>query len=126
MKYMISLLSYAILSVAGCHAFGVNQQGPSSGGPSVPEMTRSNFLAVVGGLTASTCVAPSAWAKEDIALKGTKKEPAFEACLSQCMYDCTKPKGNELKSRKECLPECKQQCATNKNQLLKGEPLKAE
>jgi hypothetical protein len=123
MKY-ISLLSYAILSVASCHAFGVNQQGPSS--PSVPEMTRSNFLAVVGGLTASTCVAPSAWAKEDASLKGTKKEPAFEACLSQCMYDCTKPKGNEQKSRKECLPECKQSCATNKNQLLKGEPLQAE
>jgi hypothetical protein len=76
-------------------------------------------------LPVSTCAAPS-WAGDvDPAVKGTKKDPAFEACLSQCMYDCTKPKGAEQKSRKECLPECKQQCATNKAQLLRGEPIKA-
>jgi len=59
----------------------------------------------------------------DPAIKGTKNDPAFQACLSQCMYDCTKPKGAEQKSRTECLPECKQKCATTKAQLLKGTPV---
>lgn len=58
------------------------------------------------------------------ALKGTKKDPAYESCLSLCMYDCTKPKGVEQKSRAECLPECKVKCATTKEQLLKGTPIK--
>jgi hypothetical protein len=58
------------------------------------------------------------------ALKGTKKDPAYEACLSQCMYDCTKPKGVEQKSRSVCLPECKVQCATTKQQLMMGTPLR--
>ena len=68
--------------------------------------------------------APAAHAATvDPALKGTKNDPAFQACLSQCMYDCTKPKGAEQKSRTECLPECKQKCATTKAQLLKGTPV---
>lgn len=60
----------------------------------------------------------------DPALKGTKQDPSYEACVSQCMYDCTKPKGMEQKSRQECLPECKKQCATTKQQLMTGTPLK--
>jgi hypothetical protein len=69
---------------------------------------------------------PAFAAKEDPALKGTKKDPGYEACLSTCMYECTKPKGDEQKSRKECLPECKQKCATTKEQLMIGSPLKKE
>jgi hypothetical protein len=69
---------------------------------------------------------PAVAAKEDPALKGTKKDPGYEACLSTCMYECTKPKGDEQKSRKECLPECKQKCATTKEQLMIGSPLKKE
>lgn len=68
---------------------------------------------------------PALAATVDPSLKGTKKDPAFEACLSQCMYDCTKPKGAEQKSRAECLPDCKQKCATTKQQLLKGTPIAA-
>lgn len=63
-----------------------------------------------------------AWAKDTEVLKGTKKDPSFEQCLSTCMYECTKPKGAEQKSRAVCLPECKTECATSKAQLLKGEP----
>mmetsp|Transcript_31887 Transcript_31887/g.47395 ORF Transcript_31887/g.47395 Transcript_31887/m.47395 type:complete len:137 (-) Transcript_31887:191-601(-) len=58
----------------------------------------------------------------DPTLKGTKDDPEYQACVSQCMYDCTKPKGMEQKSRLECLPECKQKCATTKQQLMKGTP----
>ena len=68
---------------------------------------------------------PAVAAKKEVdpALKGTKQDPSYEACVSQCMYDCTKPKGMEQKSRQECLPECKQKCATNKQQLMTGSPL---
>jgi hypothetical protein len=41
------------------------------------------------------------------------------------MYDCTKPKV-ESKSRAECLPECKTKCATTKQQLMLGTPIKTE
>jgi hypothetical protein len=60
----------------------------------------------------------------DESLKGTKKDPVYESCLSECMFYCTKPKGAEQKSRAQCLPECKVQCATTKEQLLKGTPKK--
>ena len=58
------------------------------------------------------------------AITGTKQDPKYESCLSKCMYDCTKPKGNEQKSRAVCLPECKAQCATTKQQLMIGTPIK--
>ena len=93
------------------------------------DVTRSKFLSSAVATAAAVTVAalgigtPSpAWAKDD-AVKGTKKDPEFEACLSKCMYECTKPKGVEQKTRAECLPECKQQCATTKAQLMKGEPI---
>ena len=63
----------------------------------------------------------AAYAKDvDPAIKGTKKDPEFEGCLGKCLYDCTKPKGMEQKSRMECIPECKAKCATNKAQLMLG------
>lgn len=82
-------------------------------------ISRTSFIAAIGGMVA--CAAPVG-AKDNENLKGTKKDPAFEQCLSLCMYECTKPKGAEQKSRAECLPECKEKCATSKAQLLKGEP----
>jgi hypothetical protein len=70
-------------------------------------------------------VAPPALAKEvDPAIKGTKDDPKYQACVSQCMYECTKPKGGEQMSRSECIPGCKKQCATSKSQLMIGTPLK--
>lgn len=82
-------------------------------------ISRSSFIATIGGMV--VCDAPVA-AMENENMKGTKKDPAFEQCLSLCMYECTKPKGVEQKSRAECLPECKEKCATTKAQLLKGAP----
>ena len=107
---------------------GTNGFGVPNNAPGEKVMTRSNFVSVIAGSVTVGAYATPSWAakNEDPSLKGTKKDPAFEACLSQCMYDCTKPKGVEQKSRLECLPECKQKCATNKNQLLRGEPIKAE
>eukprot|EP00558_Chaetoceros_sp_UNC1202_P011796 CAMPEP_0197253786 /NCGR_PEP_ID=MMETSP1429-20130617/66307_1 /TAXON_ID=49237 /ORGANISM="Chaetoceros sp., Strain UNC1202" /LENGTH=128 /DNA_ID=CAMNT_0042716579 /DNA_START=29 /DNA_END=415 /DNA_ORIENTATION=- len=69
---------------------------------------------------------PSLAKDSEAALKGTKNDPKFQTCLSQCVYDCTKPKGDEQKSRAECLPECKKQCASTSEQLLLGSPMKKD
>jgi hypothetical protein len=95
--------------------------------------SRTNFLktaaATVFWTTALLAPQPPlpALAKDDAAaaaLKGTKADPEYEACMSTCIYECTKPKGVEQKSRKECIPECKQTCATSKAQLMIGTPIK--
>lgn len=62
----------------------------------------------------------------EASLKGTKKDPQFEACLSRCVYECTKAKGSEQRGRSECLPECKASCATTKEQRLIGKPINSE
>ena len=49
---------------------------------------------------------------------GTKDDSAFQACMGKCIYFCTKPKGAEQKSRGECVPECKQECAKTAKQLF--------
>jgi hypothetical protein len=49
---------------------------------------------------------------------GTKDDAKYQACLGKCVYYCTKPKGAEQKSRAECLPVCKKECATTSAQLF--------
>jgi len=124
MKFTAAILSLFAFMHA-INAFGISQQNAAK--TSDTQLSRSNFLALVGaGVTAATFNVPLAFANGEAELKGTKKDPNFEACLSTCMYECTKPKGVEQKSRKECLPECKAKCATNKTQLLLGDPKAAE
>ena len=85
--------------------------------------TRSQFLQKCSEfLVASSLVPMVANAEDKEAVKGTKADPKFQACLSNCMYECTKPKVEGQKSRAECLPECKKTCATTKEQLMKGVP----
>lgn len=82
-------------------------------------VSRQSFLTTVASTSCLTFLGTQqpAFAKEvDPALKGTKNDPEFQACLSKCVYDCTKPKGAEQKSRGECLPECKKTCAKTKEQ----------
>jgi hypothetical protein len=89
-------------------------------------MNRLSFLQTTCASTAAVVFSnPSpSFAKEvDPKLKGTKNDPAFESCLSQCIFECTKPKGEEQKSRKECIPECRKTCATTKEQLMNGKPI---
>eukprot|EP00533_Pseudo-nitzschia_delicatissima_P014917 CAMPEP_0197270300 /NCGR_PEP_ID=MMETSP1432-20130617/6950_1 /TAXON_ID=44447 /ORGANISM="Pseudo-nitzschia delicatissima, Strain UNC1205" /LENGTH=72 /DNA_ID=CAMNT_0042735581 /DNA_START=144 /DNA_END=362 /DNA_ORIENTATION=- len=71
---------------------------------------------MAGGLLATAAVVTPApvWAKEEAFTKGSKNDPDVQAKLSLCMYECTKPKGAEQKSRAECLPECKTKCITAK------------
>ena len=93
--------------------------------------SRANFLkrttvaaSAVSFWTLSCLLPAAASAKGDPSLKGTKADPEYEACMSTCIYECTKPKGVAQKSRKECIPECKQTCATSKAQLMIGTPIK--
>ncbi len=83
----------------------------------LPKGAAATAVVLTGG------TAPAGAKDADPALKGTKKDPAYETCISQCMYECTKPKGNEQMSRTQCLPGCKKQCATTKAQLMVGTPL---
>jgi hypothetical protein len=142
------VLVIATLFVSSSDGYNIQQQQQSKKSlhrqqHDRPPVSRQNFLSIMaGGITAgvvgtmmdnnggaggvlqpdgTVLFTSPVWAKEGA--KGTKEDPAFQACLSQCMYDCTKPKGSEQKSRSECLPECKQQCATNKSQLMRGEPI---
>jgi hypothetical protein len=85
------------------------------------QLSRTQFIGGILPVLLTMGSATVALAADDV--KGTKKDPAYEACLSQCMYTCTKPKGEEQKSRTECLGECKVQCATTKQQLMLGTPL---
>eukprot|EP00584_Thalassiosira_punctigera_P005516 CAMPEP_0172527836 /NCGR_PEP_ID=MMETSP1067-20121228/2401_1 /TAXON_ID=265564 ORGANISM="Thalassiosira punctigera, Strain Tpunct2005C2" /NCGR_SAMPLE_ID=MMETSP1067 /ASSEMBLY_ACC=CAM_ASM_000444 /LENGTH=135 /DNA_ID=CAMNT_0013311645 /DNA_START=44 /DNA_END=451 /DNA_ORIENTATION=- len=112
----------------------------AAGYSSSPKSTRpitkppaENAVASRGAFLSSTSAAcltflgasqPSSAKEVDPALKGTKADPAYQTCLGNCLYDCTKPKGAEQRSRAECIPECKKKCATTKAQLLVGEPKK--
>ncbi len=120
---MIRSIISLLFLVAAIQGFVCNTC-PRRDGPALNALSRSQFL--VGGVTAFGFVAltpAAANAKEDPLKKGTKDDPAYQFCLSTCMYECTKPKGEETKLRKECLPECKQKCATTKQQLMIGTPL---
>ena len=95
----------------------------------VATVDRGAFLAS----TTASCIAILLYAKlpalakeVDPAVKGTKADPAFQACLGECVYECTKPKGMEQKSRAECIPECKVKCATSKAQLMLGTATKKD
>ncbi|GMI42715.1 hypothetical protein TrCOL_g6317 [Triparma columacea] len=91
-----------------------------------PDISRVKFVgSLLSSLTASftLSVLPS-HAKDTSSDKGTKSDPKYTSCVSACMYDCTKPKGEEQKGRAECIPECKKKCATSSDQLLLGTPKK--
>ncbi|KAL3826242.1 hypothetical protein ACHAXA_006270 [Cyclostephanos tholiformis] len=88
-------------------------------------LDRCAFLAYAAttsclGLLLSFDVTDAGAREIDPSLRGTKADPSFQYCLSECVYECTKPKGNEQKSRAECIPECKAKCATSKAQLMLG------
>jgi hypothetical protein len=107
------------------------QSHANDSGSSMQSQSRARFLSTFAAAVVTTAVgvsgsalpADAADSKIDPAVKGTKKDPGYEACVSQCMYECTKPKGNEQMSRSQCLPGCKKQCATTKAQLMVGTPL---
>ena len=122
---LITLLVIAIIGITTGYSTPPPPQ-KSSSSTTIQEqnriISRQSFLTTIASTTScltflSGTTSQPAFAKEvDPSIKGTKADPEFQACLSQCMYDCTKPKGAEQKSRGECLPECKKTCAKTKSQ----------
>ena len=125
----VSAFSFGPSGAADTSSFASADEAPGTStavGTAVDR--RSAISTVVSSVLATGFGASPAYAKGEVdpALKGTKKDPAYEACVSKCLYECTKPKGEEQKSRAECIPECKKTCATSKEQLMTGTPIKKE
>mmetsp|Transcript_5662 Transcript_5662/g.16236 ORF Transcript_5662/g.16236 Transcript_5662/m.16236 type:complete len:129 (+) Transcript_5662:188-574(+) len=102
----------ALLVSSGCDAFGVTD--PRNVAPKGQGFlqSRQNFVAAASA-AAAILVPRAAFAKDDgDYVKGSKEDPAVQAKLSVCVYECTKPKGEEQKSRTQCLKECKAQYVT--------------
>ena len=51
-----------------------------------------------------------------------QSDPKYTNCMSLCLFSCQKPKGVDQKSRAECIPPCKSECASSKEQLMIGTP----
>ena len=104
-----------------------NSNEEAAGVESAGQYSRSRFLSwSAAAFLATNIPTTAALAKGEVdpSVKGTKKDPEFEICLSQAMYECTKAKGVEQKTRKECLPICRTKCATSEAQLMLGTPIK--
>ena len=122
MKSLSSIYIF-FLMIAGVSAFGVGSAGNNNNCGGSTSLDRNEFLAILTGAGTSVALGlPSAAFAKDESAKGTKADPEFEACLSKCLYFCTKPKGEEQKSRKECLPECRKECSKTKAQMMTGVP----
>jgi hypothetical protein len=126
LSFYLILIAMIISSSQGFTGILQQKSKPTSA-LSLNLMSRSQVL----GIAAMACAAgiapvPALAKDDDVAKKGTKDDPLYQTCLSLCMYECTKPKGEETKLRKECLPECKQKCATTKQQLMIGTPKASE
>ncbi|CAM9844189.1 unnamed protein product [Sphacelaria rigidula] len=96
--------------------------GSSGSGDRLP-LSRMDVLGAfgVGAMSTLALGVSAAQAKDDTALKGTKQDPEFVTCVSECVYYCTKSK-EESRTRQECLPECRKSCAKTKAQGLIGAP----
>ena len=125
MRFIAILLALAATTAKGFTCASGPQRHYNTDAFVLSALSRSQFLtaAVSSSAAAMLVVTSPALAADDAAKKGTKDDPAYQFCLSTCMYECTKPKGEETKLRKECLPECKQKCATTKQQLMVGTPM---
>ena len=125
MTHMFSIITiiFMIALVGVTSGYSSSKIPTQKSTTSKPIINRHTFLATTSTACLTFLSSQSAIAKEvDPKLKGTKEDPAYQACLGQCIYDCTKPKGMEQKSRAECIPECKSKCATTKQQLMMGTP----
>mmetsp|Transcript_11264 Transcript_11264/g.22265 ORF Transcript_11264/g.22265 Transcript_11264/m.22265 type:complete len:152 (+) Transcript_11264:233-688(+) len=132
MKILFAACIIGTFLFSSCDAFGLVNKNSSvqtttttTGQQIVRETTGETFLqsrqnffaAATAAIGASTAAAvlfspEAAWAKDEDFVKGSKNDPAVQAKLSVCMYECTKPKGDEQKSRAQCLKECKAEFIT--------------
>lgn len=127
---VVQSFSFGPAGAADTSSFAATDEAPgtSDAAADITVDRRSVISTVVSSVVATGLGASPAYAKGEVdpAKKGTKQDPEYEACVSKCLYECTKPKGDEQKSRAECIPECKKSCATSSAQLMTGTPIKKE
>mmetsp|Transcript_16838 Transcript_16838/g.39908 ORF Transcript_16838/g.39908 Transcript_16838/m.39908 type:complete len:148 (-) Transcript_16838:320-763(-) len=126
---VVQSFSFGPAGAADTSSFASTDEAPgTSAAADITVDRRSVISTVVSSVLATGLGASPAYAKGEVdpAKKGTKQDPAYEACVSKALYECTKPKGDEQKSRAECIPECKKLCATSSAQLMTGTPIKKE
>mmetsp|Transcript_5071 Transcript_5071/g.8309 ORF Transcript_5071/g.8309 Transcript_5071/m.8309 type:complete len:129 (-) Transcript_5071:240-626(-) len=125
-RTVVLLLAIAVAAIQGFTSSAPAQTNNRQN-TQLEASSRSQFLSTAAAaifMGAAMTPLPASAKEVDPALKGTKADPSYETCVSQCLYECTKPKGDEYKTRSECIPECKKKCATTKQQLMVGTPLK--
>jgi len=109
---IIALLAIgsALCLTSSCSGFSFhNNQNREMTKPAATT-SRHDFLAGGAAALLVSLAAPTpAFAKDKKInyVKGSKEDPDVQAKLSVCIFECTKPKGSEQKSRAECIPECK-------------------
>ena len=71
------------MMIAACQAYSMGSKMPQNAAEQSQTLTRQSFLKHAAAGLGVMMVTQPAWAKDNSA-DGTKKDPAFEACLSQC------------------------------------------
>lgn len=85
MKMMTACLMIAMI-VAVSHAYSPGKIPNTK--PNVDRtLTRQNFFKQAAAGLGVVMVTQPAWAKDKNAAEGTKKDPIFEQCLSQCEFE---------------------------------------
>ena len=79
----IAFLLMVVAMLATCRAYSMGKMPRQNAAESSQTVTRQNFLKHAAAGLGVMMVSQPAWAKDNSA-EGTKKDPAFEACLSQC------------------------------------------
>jgi hypothetical protein len=82
---MILIVVVVMMFDGSCHAYSMGNKMPHANDAM---QSRQNFLktAAAGFGVMMTATPPPAWAKDQTANAGTKKDPVFEQCLSQCRF----------------------------------------
>mmetsp|Transcript_35522 Transcript_35522/g.72380 ORF Transcript_35522/g.72380 Transcript_35522/m.72380 type:complete len:112 (+) Transcript_35522:64-399(+) len=108
MKSTTGLILFLLLACA--RALSLGAQKPAKVAPASLSPSRREIL---GSFVPILATAIGVGNAQSAFADNLKDDPEFQACLSKCIYFCTKPKV-ESKSRSECLPGCKVECKAEK------------
>jgi hypothetical protein len=86
MRSILFVATLSVVALLDCNGYGLNVPcNVGAGHVSAPSVSRQNFLATIAGaLTIGMVSADVAWSKDSDSTLGTKEDPIYQACLSQC------------------------------------------
>lgn len=125
-KTLLTMIMAGAISVSSAFNLGMAHQKKSSRvilqgtnfdssfDTSVPAMSRKVALTGLISPVLLSVLQPSP--------ANAKDGPILQSCVSECIYDCTKPKGDGQRTRAECQAECKEKCAKTRDKVVKGVP----